>query len=161
MNTVLISKYLQFLRKSYHYTQENLAEYLGVSRQAVSKWETGTTITDLDILLKISKLYKITINEILEPKLIPERISEFEQIRTVPGEEIREVLKEFNMDSLAIALLGASPETNHFIEQIFPENNLIQLEKQIGRIQVDIVEDMQNQVIAMINLHSQIQKIPY
>ena len=61
MNTILISKYLQFLRKSHHYTQENLAEYCGVSRQAVSKWETGTTIPDLDILLKISKLYKITI----------------------------------------------------------------------------------------------------
>lgn len=37
MNTILISKYLQFLRKSHHYTQENLAEYFGVSRQAVSK----------------------------------------------------------------------------------------------------------------------------
>lgn len=155
MNTVLISKYLQFLRKNHHYTQENLAEYLGVSRQAVSKWETGTTIPDLDILLKISKLYKITINEILEPKLIPVRISEFEQVRTVPGEEIREALKEFSMDSLAIALLGASPETNHFIEQIFLENNLAQLEKQMGRIQVDVVEDMQSQVVAMINLHSQ------
>ena len=160
MNTILISKYLQFLRKSHHYTQENLAEYCGVSRQAVSKWETGTTIPDLDILLKISKLYKITINEILEPKLIPEYVSEFEQIRTVPGEEIREALKEFDMDSLAIALLGASPETNHFIKQIFPENDLVQLEKQLGRVQVDVVEEMQSQVVAMINLHSQNRELP-
>lgn len=64
------------------------------------------------------------------------------------------------MDSLAIALLGASPETNHFIKQIFPENDLVQLEKQMGRVQVDVVEEMQSQVVAMINLHSQNRELP-
>ncbi len=57
MNITIISKYLQFLRKSNNYTQDDLAKQLGISRQAVSKWETGTTIPDLEVLLKISKLY--------------------------------------------------------------------------------------------------------
>ncbi len=57
MNMNIISKYLQFLRKSNNYTQDDLAKELGISRQAVSKWETGTTIPDLEVLLKISKLY--------------------------------------------------------------------------------------------------------
>ena len=52
MNMNIISKYLQFLRKSNNYTQDDLAKELGISRQAVSKWETGTTIPDLEILLK-------------------------------------------------------------------------------------------------------------
>lgn len=44
MNINIISKYLQFLRKSNNYTQDDLAKELGISRQAVSKWETGMTI---------------------------------------------------------------------------------------------------------------------
>ncbi len=67
MNTTIISKYLQFLRKSHNYTQEDLAEKLNLSRQAVSKWETGTTIPDLEALLNLSRLYGITINNSLEP----------------------------------------------------------------------------------------------
>ena len=38
MNTKMIAGYLQFLRKSHHYTQEDLARKLSLSRQAVSKW---------------------------------------------------------------------------------------------------------------------------
>ncbi|MCI8448659.1 MAG: helix-turn-helix transcriptional regulator, partial [Eubacterium sp.] len=52
MNMNIISKYLQLLRKSNNYTQDDLAKELGISRQAVSKWETGTTIPDLEVLLK-------------------------------------------------------------------------------------------------------------
>lgn len=50
MNMNIISKYLQFLRKSNNYTQDDLAQKLDISRQAVSKWETGTTIPDLEVL---------------------------------------------------------------------------------------------------------------
>lgn len=41
MNTNIISKYLQLLRKIQNYTQDELAKRLDISRQAVSKWETG------------------------------------------------------------------------------------------------------------------------
>lgn len=51
MNTNLIAAYLQFLRKSHNLTQDELAKKLEITRQAVSKWETGTTIPDLEILL--------------------------------------------------------------------------------------------------------------
>lgn len=43
MNTQLFSKYLQLLRKKYHFTQEDLAKEISISRQAVSKWETGVS----------------------------------------------------------------------------------------------------------------------
>ena len=51
MNMNIISKYLQFLRKSNNYTQDDLAKQLGISRQAVSKWETGTTIPNFEVFL--------------------------------------------------------------------------------------------------------------
>ncbi len=44
MNINIISKYLSYLRKTRNYTQEELAKQLDISRQAVSKWETGDSL---------------------------------------------------------------------------------------------------------------------
>ena len=154
MNTNIISKYLQLLRKSNNYTQDDLAEKLGISRQAVSKWETGMTIPDLEVLLKISKLYDITINDILEPKVQSQRITDFEQISTISEKELKEVLEQFDTNSLVIALMGASPETNSFCERLLPNIDFEMARKNIGRIRIEIVEDMQNQIVAMINMQA-------
>lgn len=47
-------------------TQEFVAERLGVSRQAVSKWESGTSDPKTSNLLALAKLYGVTVEEILE-----------------------------------------------------------------------------------------------
>lgn len=154
MNTNLTAKYLQFLRKSHNYTQEELAQKLDISRQAVSKWETGVTIPDLDVLLKISKLYGISINDILEPKIQPQRIADFEQITTIPEKELKEILEQFDTDSLVIALMGASPDTNRFCEKLFPEIDFEETRNKIGRVRVETVEEMQEQIVSMINLQA-------
>lgn len=152
MNTNVISKYLQFLRKSRHYTQEELAGKLDISRQAVSKWENGCTIPDIEILLKISKLYDITINDILEPRIQTRRITDFEQISMIPAKELKEVLMEFDDRSLVIALMGASPDINVLCERMFPDINFEKIRAHIGRIRIENVENMQNQIVTMINL---------
>ena len=154
MNMKIISKYLQFLRKSNHYTQDDLAKRLNVSRQAVSKWETGSTLPDIEILLKISKLYNLTINDILEPKILPQRITDFEQISAIPEKELKETLDQFDTNSLAIALMGASPEVNNLFEKILPGIDFETARNHIGRVRVECVEDMQNQIIFMINLQA-------
>ena len=154
MNMNIISKYLQFLRKSHNYTQDDLAKKLDISRQAVSKWETGMAIPDLEVLLKISKLYNITINDILEPKVQPKRITDFEQISTISERELKEVLKQFDINSLVTALMGASPETNSYCERMFPDIDFEMIRNNIGRIRIETVEDMQNQIISMVNLHA-------
>ena len=56
---------LQRLRKEYHFSQEQLAERLQVSRQAVSKWENGQTAPDLDNIIAMSNLYEVTTDYIL------------------------------------------------------------------------------------------------
>lgn len=48
------------LRKQKGYSQENLAERLGVSRQAVSRWENGETTPDMSVLIKICEVYNIS-----------------------------------------------------------------------------------------------------
>lgn len=152
MNTNIIAKYLQFLRKSHHYTQDELAKELDISRQAVSKWETGTTIPDLDVLLKISRLYHLSINDILEPEIQPKRITDFEQISLIPKKELKEILGQFDASSLCTALTGASPEVNSLCEELFPEIDLGKAREHIGRVRIEAVEEMQNQIVCMINL---------
>lgn len=154
MNMDTISRYLQLLRKSHNYTQEDLAKRLDISRQAVSKWETGTAIPDLEILLKISKLYDITINDILEPNIQPPKITDFEQISIIPEKKLQEILKQFDTNSLVTALMGASPEINSLCERLFPDIDFEVTRKNIGRIRIETVEDLQNQIIAMINLQA-------
>lgn len=69
MNSIEIGTYLSELRKYYKITQDELAEKLGVTRQAVSKWERGNTIPDIESLLKLSELYGVTVNDILKADL--------------------------------------------------------------------------------------------
>lgn len=49
-----------------HMTQEFVAEHLGVSRQAVSKWENGTSDPSTSNLLALAKLYGISVEELLK-----------------------------------------------------------------------------------------------
>lgn len=154
MNTNIISKYLQLLRKKHNYTQDELAKRLDISRQAVSKWETGSAIPDLEVLLKISKLYGITINDILEPNIPTKKITDFEQLSEVPENELREILEKFDMTSLVIASMGASPEINNLLEKLFPDVDYKMERNRIGRVRIDEVERIQQEIVSVINLRA-------
>lgn len=49
------------LRNEQGMTQEDLAEYLNVSRQSVSKWELNKTLPDVEKLMQLSDLYEVTL----------------------------------------------------------------------------------------------------
>ena len=65
MNPKEIGAFLKQLRNEKEITQERLAEILGVSGRTVSRWETGTNLPDLSILVEISEFYDVEIKEIL------------------------------------------------------------------------------------------------
>ena len=64
-NNISIGQYIQFLRKQNHLSQKELAEKLGVSFQAVSKWETGENLPDASILLELADVLNTTTDKIL------------------------------------------------------------------------------------------------
>ncbi len=66
MNAVQIGKYLSTIRKYYKITQDELANRLDVTRQAISKWETGAAIPDIECLVQLSGIYGVSINDILK-----------------------------------------------------------------------------------------------
>ena len=53
------------LRRASGMSQEELAEKLGVSRQAVSKWESGATQPELPKLIELSKIYQVSVDALL------------------------------------------------------------------------------------------------
>ena len=56
---------LKDLRKQEKLSQESLADKLGVSRQAVTKWETEAGIPDIENLISISKLFGVSLDELM------------------------------------------------------------------------------------------------
>ena len=56
---------LQKLRKENNITQEQLADKLGVSRQAVSKWESSAGYPDTEKLIQLSKIFNISMDELV------------------------------------------------------------------------------------------------
>lgn len=67
MNLELVEK-LQKLRKDNNLSQEKLAEKIGVSRQAISKWERGEATPDSDNLICLAKIYNISLDELISSK---------------------------------------------------------------------------------------------
>ena len=60
-----IGNRLNQLRKLSGMTQEQLAEKLSVSRQTVSRWETGGALPDLESIVKISRLFHVSLDDLL------------------------------------------------------------------------------------------------
>jgi len=75
IDKIKVGKRIIALRKELGYSQGEFADKLCVTPQAVSKWETGLALPDIEILLNMSMLFKITINEILEGKNILYKIA--------------------------------------------------------------------------------------
>lgn len=64
-----IGKKINALRKNKRITQEELADILNVSPQSVSKWETGNSIPDVELLPIIARYFGITMDELFNYKL--------------------------------------------------------------------------------------------
>lgn len=76
-----LSEKLYTLRRKSGLSQEQLAEQLNVSRQAISKWEAGQSIPESDKLLSISNYFNVSLDYLMKDET-QDTISEKEQINT-------------------------------------------------------------------------------
>lgn len=79
---------LKSIRKQSGMSQEKLAEKIGVSRQAITKWETGAGIPDIENMVAISSLFNISIDELLSN----------EKSKTRPVDFLFESVTEYDID---------------------------------------------------------------
>lgn len=87
MDMISIGKFIAALRKEKGLTQEQLGEKLGVTNKTVSRWETGTYLPPAEMLLSMSELFSVSINEILSGR----RLSD-EEYRQSAEENLRQTV---------------------------------------------------------------------
>ena len=80
-----IGKRICLLRKEKGLTQEELASHMGVSPQAVSKWENDQTCPDISALPKLARLFGVTVDELLEGR------ENLPAVRVLPPEQRRDI----------------------------------------------------------------------
>jgi transcriptional regulator with XRE-family HTH domain/DNA-directed RNA polymerase subunit RPC12/RpoP len=70
MDQVRIGRFIAEKRKEQGLTQAQLAEALGITDRAVSKWETGRSLPDASVMLELCRLLKITVNDLLNGEVV-------------------------------------------------------------------------------------------
>lgn len=114
---MILAEKIMMLRKRSGWSQEELAEQLGISRQSVSKWESEATIPDLDKILKMSQLFGVSTDFLLKDEIeesIPlEEVDGGDESRSISPEEANTYMDLVKAVSgkmaAAISLLILSP----------------------------------------------------
>ena len=74
MDQQKMGAFLKRLRNEKNLTQEQLAERFNTTRRSVSRWETGSNLPDIDILIEMSDYYDVDLREILDGERKNEKI---------------------------------------------------------------------------------------
>ncbi|MBE6149706.1 MAG: helix-turn-helix transcriptional regulator [Firmicutes bacterium] len=110
MNQEKIGKFIAELRKQKKLTQEQLAEKLGITKNAVSKWERGLGLMDLSLLKPLSEILNVSVTEILNgEKFDKEEInSKSEELLIDTLDYSTNVIKKVKKNKVLIILLTIS-----------------------------------------------------
>ena len=126
-----IGRKILSLRKSRNMTQVNLADKLGITYQAVSSWERGNSMPDIEKLPEIAKLFEISIDELIgESKVVTMMLNTSEQepenFEKLTEEDITEVLPILKPDQITEIVNGvnksALKDINRFLPFMEPED---------------------------------------
>ena len=101
MNQEKIGKFIAATRKKKSLTQEQVAWQLGVSINAVSKWERGLCLMDMSLLKPLSEILGVSINEILAGERIEEK-----DIEKKSEENIIKLTELVNLKSMKYGIIG-------------------------------------------------------
>ena len=130
--TIEIADRLIKLRKKYGYSQEELADKLGLSRQAVSKWERAEASPDTDNLICLAKLYGVSLDELLSTDDSVETIVEEQVKKDSPKKEegihlVDDDGSEAHIHGKHVTLIdenGKKVEKDHFMSE-FDKKNVV------------------------------------
>lgn len=126
MNTEKIAEQISGLRKAKGLTQNELGERVGVSFQAVSKWERGETLPDISVLPDLAKVLETSIDNIL---LGGEKQIEYKGKISVSDmktglDSLKKMGERLGKDNLIyrLAIKGINTEMNVDIEEAFTDD---------------------------------------
>lgn len=94
---MILADKIILMRKQQGWSQEQLAEQLGVSRQSVSKWEMGLSIPDLDKIVKMSRIFGVSTDYLLK-----------DEVEEMPKGATVQTATSFEDDSIFVSLEDAN-----------------------------------------------------
>ena len=101
MNQEVIGKFIAKQRKLKELTQEELAEKLGITKNAVSKWERGLCLMDMSLLKPLSEILDVSVNDILAGEIIDNK-----DIEKKSEENIIKLSELVNLKSMKYGIIG-------------------------------------------------------
>lgn len=116
MNQQKIGNFLKKLRKEKGLTQEQFSEIMNVSNRTVSRWETGSNMPDLDILIDISEYYDVDLREILDGERKSEKMNkELEETVLKVADYSNEEKKKLTMRMHVLFIAGTISFTIYLV----------------------------------------------
>ncbi len=101
MNQEKIGKFIANQRKLKKLTQEELAEKLGITKNAVSKWERGLCLMDMSLLKPLSEILEVSVNDILAGETIEKKDMEKKS-----EENVIKLTELVNLKSMKYGIIG-------------------------------------------------------
>ena len=99
---MILAEKIAFLRKQNEWSQEQLAERLAISRQSVSKWESGASIPDIDKILILSRLFEVSTDYLLLGEQKTDRFQKYFEGKTEKQTEYLRRLLETAAEGLEL-----------------------------------------------------------
>lgn len=111
MDQKKIGLFLKMLRNEKGLTQEQLAEKLNVSNRSVSRWETGSTLPDISLIIELADYYKVDIKELVEgerkSEIMKKELTEtFDKISEYSVERKKSQLQKFRIFTEILIVIG-------------------------------------------------------
>lgn len=145
MSLEMIGSNIKTLREKHGISQADLARQLGLSRQSVSKWEMSQTTPSVEMLLALSELFGVSINEIIEGKSI---ISSINEVTAVEKNVVKITLDSFDELDISKLLKIISPDAYSFIEELISERDIT---KYIKPVSINELEDLEKRFVRETN----------
>ena len=134
-------------RKKSGLSQEEVAAKLGVSRQTVSKWELGETLPDIQQAKKLSTLYHITLDELVELDL---QVKEIQEVIEKTTEETQKKIDWTAMWAKKYPVLASYPQ------EVNLEDYVPGLKAMLARLEQDYHYHRQNAFLVLKDILAQI-----
>jgi len=123
---------LQALRKQRNISQEKLADVLGISRQAVAKWEVGQSYPDMNNLLSLSDYFKVSIDKLVKDNSDENCLYEISGQSSLVDEKIIDFLCKAKKSTYAGNGLKSVPSRPHSHDLHFTEGNFKYIDTYLG-----------------------------
>ena len=133
--TIEIADRLIQLRKKHGLSQEELADKLGLSRQAVSKWERAEASPDTDNLICLAKLYGVSLDELL---------STDDDVETIVKEQIKPEAKEEKGQSVVLTDDDGS-------KVVIKDNHVCCYDADGNKVEKEKYQDKFSKIVALID----------